>query len=340
LTLWPSRDEMGAACSCGEGSAGRRERIEKKQRQQIAKQKQAIADKEAQAAKANAELEAAMLLQRAAAAHLALTEPIKPPTLSIPTISDQPNVVEAVIETARGLVKGASDIVAGALGLANEGSDDPPVASRGGGARVQGLAIPAKKEDAEGNLFEQGLNSARQLITQVASGFSRGSAEDLASQLEADQKIVVTPATEEELEPKLEIQPVEAAAAPVAAKNTHAPDPAAAERTPAPAPAAASVAPSAAVSVDTVPLEVKEPTAVSPPATASTAANKPVSTAPRAPTAPSDTKTAFTAETMSVPSASANPSDSAAPTNAFGVKLRSSKRASEPAVAPETTQML
>ena len=77
---------------------------------------------------AQREAEAARLLQRVAAAHLALAaEPIKPPGLNIPTLSgaeyNNPNdLVSNVVETARGLVEGTN--LALRKGLANLGMGD------------------------------------------------------------------------------------------------------------------------------------------------------------------------------------------------------------------------
>ena len=133
------------------------------------------AEEEERLAREQREAEAAKLLQRAASAHLALTDPLKPPGLNIPTDNNEKNVVENVIDTARGLMEGLFK------GMAGD--------NEGGGAKPPGLNIPAN--DGGENLLEKGLSSARALLGLDKPADSKPaarSAEDLAAELEAQQQ--------------------------------------------------------------------------------------------------------------------------------------------------------
>jgi hypothetical protein len=304
-------------------------------------------NKEAQDAVAQYTMEAAMLLQRAAAAHLALTEPMKPPGLSIP--AGQTNVVESVIETARGLVKGAGDLVAGVLGLSNEGGggdDDPPVASRGGGARPPGLTIPVTNHAGKGgdNIFEQGLNSARQLLTQVTSGFSGGNAEVLAAHLEAAQSDAAH--VQNEAGPPVEVQVEDDATMAQTGATSTAHTLSGMEEV-----ATASVRSETASGKGTS-IEEKAAQATSGPTGAHTSAVASVGDANAATTpAPTSAHAVTSHRAQNAPGVTSameagrtppavRSSDSATPANAFGVRLRSSKREASPASSAETTQVL
>lgn len=135
------------------------------------------------AAKAEREAEAAKLLQKAATAHLALAEPMKPPGLSIPVPDQNTNIVVNVIDTARKAMEGLFG-----------GQQEPPP-----GARPPSLAIPAPgsaPETGGDNIFQQALNSARGLFqAPQAEGFGGGGAEDLAARLEAEATASAADAT-------------------------------------------------------------------------------------------------------------------------------------------------
>lgn len=147
-------------------------------------------------AKAKREAEAAMLLQRAASAHLALAEPVKPPGLNIPAPPSDGSantVIANVIESARG--------VATAIGSLFGSDQQPSAAASGAGVRPPSLAIPATgaaDTQSGDNLFTQALNSARGLFGGGPAEPTVSAAEELAAKLEAEEAAaaqVATPAT-------------------------------------------------------------------------------------------------------------------------------------------------
>ena len=120
------------------------------------------------------EYEAANLLQRSCATHLALTEEkkVKPPTLKIPTAADQrstsENPVAAALETARGLLDGIANTL--------RGSGDGP-----------STTLPPQGKQQDDNLFATALTSARAFFQpqqETPQKLQLSSAEDLAAQLE------------------------------------------------------------------------------------------------------------------------------------------------------------
>ena len=123
------------------------------------------------------EYEAANLLQRSCATHLALTEEkkVKPPTLKIPTAADQrstsENPVAAALETARGLLDGIANTL--------RGSGDGP-----------STTLPPQGKQQDDNLFATALTSARAFFQpqqETPQKLQLSSAEDLAAQLEQQQ---------------------------------------------------------------------------------------------------------------------------------------------------------
>ena len=124
------------------------------------------------------EYEAANLLQRSCATHLALTEEkkVKPPTLKIPTAADQrstsENPVAAALETARGLLDGIANTL--------QGSGDGP-----------STTLPPQGKQQDDNLFATALTSARAFFQpqqETPQKLQLSSAEDLAAQLEQQQQ--------------------------------------------------------------------------------------------------------------------------------------------------------
>jgi hypothetical protein len=181
------------------------------------------------ATRAKREAEAAMLLQRAASAHLALAEPVKPPGLNIPAPSTE-GVIANVIESARGVATAIGSLFAG-------DQQQPSAAASGGGVRPPSITIPAagtadSSTQSGDNLFTQALNSARGLFGGGPAEPTASAAEELAAKLEAEEAAAAK----------------EAAAAPAAAPATAAAD----AGPPSPAPPSPTAATEAAVAPATV----------------------------------------------------------------------------------------
>lgn len=208
------------------------------------------------AVRAKREAEAAMLLQRAASAHLALAEPVKPPGLNIPAPpTDGPNAVIAnVIESARGVATAIGSLFGG-------DQQQPSGAASGGGVRPPSITIPApstadSSTQSGDNLFTQALNSARGLFGGGPAEPTASAAEELAAKLEAEEAAAAK----------------EAAAAPAAAPADAGP--------PSPTPPSPTAATEAAVAPASVPVATGGETA-----TAETSAEPVLEQNPPSPTA-------------------------------------------------------
>ena len=195
------------------------------------------------------EAEAATLLQRAAAAHIAMQEPPKPPAL----VMENVNPVAQLIDSARFLFAGASDAVRQLTGADNPAAEPESESATGATSEVDAattakvmppsLAIPDRAEKEEETAGIDFIDSARFLFQKANEAIAN--------------VITSTPAVEE---PEASAPATAAPSAAPAEPETAAPAPTSPDCTAAAAPAAAEVAPTTSATASGPDAEPTPPT--------------------------------------------------------------------------------